>query len=566
MNNANGAAFDAWLDQFFAHYYARRPVNATFIGVHDHDHGLPDCSQDGLRRTVEEMRALRARLARIPSDGLTEAQRHDRLVADGFLDLQIWENGAPHFHRGNPAYYTGEGVFSVLSLFLRDSKPVAERAAAAISRMNLLPEFLAQGRALMTEAPLAWTDAAIREANAAIAYFERGIPIVAEERAIADPAFLAAATVARDAFTEHLAWLETNLRASPSDTYACGREAFDRYLALGHCLPPGRDSLWVREYAEQAMAQAQEALLAAADELDPATPWRDQLARLADFHPTREAYYPAFKKIWEAARDAAIAHDLVTWPDYPIDHVPVPRSDREAQPGLCYLWYRCPPPYAKPETHRYLVTPIEPEMPAAEQARRLRANNDSVIKLNHVVHHGGLGHHVQNWNAFRAESRIGRIAGVDCSCRIAMFCAGTLVEGWACYATDLMDEIGFLTPLESLSEKHGRVRMATRAIADVALHTGELTPEEVAAFYARETAMPETAARAEAVKNSMFPGAAMMYLIGIDAIRDLLAQMQEREGAAFSLRRFHDRFHDRFLSYGAIPVSLIGNALLNDSE
>ena len=87
-----------------------------------------------------------------------------------------------------------------------------------------------------------------------------------------------------------------------------------------------------------------------------------------------------------------------------------------------------------------------------------------------------------------------------------MFCGGTLVEGWACYATDLMDEIGFLTPLESLSQAQSRLRMAARAVADVALHTGALSLDETAAFYEREAGMPASAARNEAVKNSMFPG------------------------------------------------------------
>jgi uncharacterized protein (DUF885 family) len=237
--------------------------------------------------------------------------------------------------------------------------------------------------------------------------------------------------------------------------------------------------------------------------------------------------------------------------------VPVPRSDRDAQQGLYYLWYRCPPPFGKPETHRYLVTPIEPEMPVEEQERRLHANSDYTIKQNHVVHHAGLGHHVQNYNAFRAASRIGQIAGVDCASRIALFCGGTLVEGWACYATDLMHETGFLTPLESLAERNQRVRMCARAVADVAIHTGEMTIEDAAAFYARETAMTEAAAKGEAIKNSMFPGAAMMYLIGLDAIHDLRRDVQAREGSAFSLRRFHDRF----LSYGAIPVALIRDAM-----
>jgi uncharacterized protein (DUF885 family) len=169
-----------------------------------------------------------------------------------------------------------------------------------------------------------------------------------------------------------------------------------------------------------------------------------------------------------------------------------------------------------------------------------------------------LGHHVQNWHAFRAPSRVGQIAGVDCASRIAMFCGGTLVEGWACYATDLMDEVGFLTPLQSLSEAQSRVRMAARAVADVALHTGAMTLEEAASFYEREAGMEPGSARTEAIKNSMFPGAAMMYLVGTNAIHDLRQAMRERQGSAFSLRDFHDAF----LSYGAIPTALIAQQML----
>jgi uncharacterized protein (DUF885 family) len=95
-------------------------------------------------------------------------------------------------------------------------------------------------------------------------------------------------------------------------------------------------------------------------------------------------------------------------------------------------------------------------------------------------------------------------------------------------------------------------------VADVAIHTGEMTIDEAAAFYTRETAMTDAAAKGEAVKNSMFPGAAMMYLIGLDTIHALRREMQAREGSAFSLRQFHDRF----LSYGAIPVALIRDAML----
>ncbi|HET6781174.1 MAG TPA: DUF885 family protein, partial [bacterium] len=243
---------------------------------------------------------------------------------------------------------------------------------------------------------------------------------------------------------------------------------------------------------------------------------------------------------------------LVTWPDYPLRYVPQPSWARDAAPYLYFLFYRAPAAFDDLPVVDYLVTPVEPEMDPEEQTRRLRATNESVIKLNHVIHHGGLGHHIQNWHAYRTASRVGQIAAVDCASRIAMFCGGTMAEGWACYATDLMDEAGFLTPLEHLSHAHNRLRMAARAMADVQLHTGAWTLEKTVIFYRDSAGIPVDAARAETVKNSMFPGVALTYLCGTELIRQLRREMAAR-GRGFDLRRFHDKF----LSYGSVPVALI---------
>ena len=196
-------------------------------------------------------------------------------------------------------------------------------------------------------------------------------------------------------------------------------------------------------------------------------------------------------------------------------------------------------------------------MPAAQQHQVLEANNDSALKLNHVVHHGAIGHHVQNAYAFRAASRIGRVAAVDCASRIALFCGGTMAEGWACYATDLMSEVGFLTPLEKYAERHTRVRMCARAVVDVRLHQGRLTLEQASDYYRQHAGMPPDAARAEAVKNSMFPGAAVMYVMGTDGIHGLRRELRARAGTSFDLRAFHDEL----LSYGSVPVSLIAESM-----
>jgi uncharacterized protein (DUF885 family) len=256
-------------------------------------------------------------------------------------------------------------------------------------------------------------------------------------------------------------------------------------------------------------------------------------------------------------RDAACAHELITWPDSPIRYVPRPPWARAAAPLLYFLNYRSPAIFHAPPVHEYLVPPL-PDEPGSAVEPVLRANNDSAITLNHVVHHGGLGHHIQNWHAGRAASRIGQIAAVDCASRIALFCGGTMAEGWACYATELMNEVGALSPLEQFAELHGQLRMCARAVVDVRLHQGRFTFDQALAYYVENAGMAYAAAHAEVVKNAMFPATALMYQVGRDAIRQLRRECSARAGAGFELRRFHDEF----LSWGSIPVAWIAREML----
>lgn len=138
-----------------------------------------------------------------------------------------------------------------------------------------------------------------------------------------------------------------------------------------------------------------------------------------------------------------------------------------------------------------------------------------------------------------------------------MFSGGTMAEGWSSYATELMGETGFLTPLERYSQHHARLRAAMRAIADIRIHRGEWTIDQAADAYRERVRMPAAAAYDEAVKNSMFPGSAMIYLIGTDLIHDLRREIESLDGDDFSLRAFHDEF----LAYGSIPVSMIGQQM-----
>lgn len=550
--------FQSWLARFFASYYRHRPVNATFIGEHGFDHRLPDFSAAGVEALANDMARLLEEAATIDEATLSPVERIDKRLAEGFLRIQQWELSSPHFQRGNPSLYTGEAIFGVIGLFLTDFAPFDERAEAAVARMHAIGALLDQGEQNVRQAPLAWTERALRECKGAQAFFGGGIDILAEQAPAQQAGLRAAADAALAAFARYEQFLAQELRGQVIAAPACGAEALNLLLRDGHCLEQSADEILTYALAQM---EAAEAYLAAHAADFGAADWHQALAALADLHPTVDSYLARYAELWNDSRRLVREADLLTWPDFPIEYVPQPEWAREAAPYLYFLFYRAPAAFQRPPVHRYLVTPIEASMPEAEQVRRLRATNDSVIKLNHVVHHGGVGHHVQNWYAYHGASRIGQMAAVDCAARIAMFCGGTMAEGWACYATRLMAEQGFLTPLEEFGEMHADLRMAARAVVDVRLHRGEFTLDEAARFYAERTAMSAEAAHGEAVKNSMFPGAALMYLMGRDTILELRSDLQRQLGDRFNLRDFHDRF----LSFGSIPVALTAAAMREEA-
>ena len=554
-----GEAMAAFLDA----YYAARPVNATFTGRHAHDHRLPDWSAAGVERLQSQMRSQRVQLAAPAGEALEGAiaardwDAIDRALADSFLEIQLAELDGRQFQRGNPSLVIGEATFAIIALMIRDFAPVEQRARMVRARLSQLPRFLATALAVVAEAPVpsTWADKALKECDGARALLGAGLdqwrtaPELPEELrdALRREADMALGAV--EAFAAEVAGLARD--AAPAR--ACGRDLLELLVRRGH---------WCTRSVDDLLAEVRDAFAAERQRLDEMSRAIDPAGlvavqeRLAAAHPAPDEYYGAFQRTWDACYALSAERELVTWPEAPIRYVPYPEATRQAAPSLYYLFYRSPAPLEWPAVHDYVVAPIE-GLAGEALERHLRGWNDSVIKLNHVVHHGALGHHVQNWKGARAPLQVGRIAAVDCASRIAMFLGGTMAEGWACYATDLMDECGFLTPEERVSEQQTRVRMLARALVDLEFHCGMRSFEESVSLYVDQVGMPAAAAHGEAVKNSMIPGTALMYWLGTSQIHALRQRERARRGESFALRAFHDTF----LSYGAIPVALVARLM-----
>jgi len=522
------------VDAFLKHHWTYRPVDATFMGSKDYDAALPPAGADTLAEELAGIARLKARL-----DGTGEpaalGERLDRRMM--LAELAIQQTAAETRARlHNPAWYSGEAAFAIISLLLPQSMPV--RHDPLIARLNGISAFLGDAAARLEgrAVPKGWALRAQKEAVAMAGFLRSDIKLHEE---FADD-WAEPARQAADAFEAFATKLDGLADADP----ACGEAYLTQLMSGVHGL-----SLSPRE----AVAQAQAAYDRMGDELvemaraiDPAKTWQDIVAGLADEHPAdAEAVHDSYM-FWDV-KAIADGHGLVTAAqEYDLDYRWMAPCFRKISQPLYFLFYRSPPGLNPGAGSVYWVTP-----PGDDESAFLRGNNTATVKTIHSVHHGGVGHHTQNTRARAAASRIARIAGTDCALGLAFLGSGTLIEGWACYVEDLLMEApGFYTPAEILLLKQYERRNAASVLVDIKLHLGDWSLEQAMEFY-REAGFAPARVEGEVVRNSMLPGSRLMYWLGVEGIKAL---RQRWKGDTLS-------FHDTLLSYGHVPLAWVGEEM-----
>ena len=124
--------------RFFQRLMELRPVEATYYGLHQHDHRLPDGSLAAARELEALLREFELELAGC-SNGLDLdlARYYAGLTRFRLEEMRLWARmpDAPD--------QIGTGIFL---LFARDFAPLALRMEAITSRLEAVPAYLAASR------------------------------------------------------------------------------------------------------------------------------------------------------------------------------------------------------------------------------------------------------------------------------------------------------------------------------------------------------------------------------------------------------------------------------------
>jgi len=164
-----------------------------------------------------------------------------------------------------------------------------------------------------------------------------------------------------------------------------------------------------------------------------------------------------------------------------------------------------------------------------------------------VYHEGVPGHHLQiAQNAYRSEL-------LNRWQRKLFFCSGH-GEGWALYAEQLMDELGYLEPGDRMGMLDAQAFRTIRVIIDIGMHLqlqipkinpwhfrpGERwTPEAGFEFMMNNCSTDEPTLRFELDRYLGWPGQAPSYKLGERIWLEAREDARQRQGASFDLRKFH---------------------------
>ncbi len=542
----SSSAFQALAERLVQEFWDFYPTAGSRIGRHEYDGKLPDLSPVSIRRRVDQLGQGMAFLESAGSGGGN---------TDEWLSLQLLKLFFKREHfsltelkplENNPMRQVG--YLNVGGYLLRDYAPLADRLRSATQVMQRVPAFLDTLTAALGDAIGRPVLQMSIEAYSGMARFYRRdlAQAVAESGDGTDPPeFNDALESAASALDRFVGELESRLsRATPE--FAIGSKLYSAMLETG-------EGLDVPLAQVEALGQADlernlEQLAQVAESISPGRGVAEVVAQVSGSHPSAEELLPETRDMLEDIRQALLDLDLIT----------IPSEDRcqvVETPAYMRYAFAAMDSAGALETRAtesfYYVTPVEPDWTAQQQEEWLSNFNYDTLRMVsvHEVYPGHFVHFLHN--------RYGR--SLPLVNRVATSYAFT--EGWAHYTEQMMveSEYGAGQPALHLTQLLEALVRNCRFLCSIWMHTQGMSVDDATRFFMDKAYMGELPARREAMRGTFDPGY-LSYTLGKLMILKLREDFQREQGSAFTLKGFHDRL----LSYGAPPVSLLRQVMLRE--
>lgn len=563
-----GSAADAQFAKVSQRWIAEacrlNPVFSTQLGEHRYDADLDDIGPVGRAARLKLAKDTLAALAAIPKAQLSKANQVDLAILSNQVRQDIWSEEVLQDWSWDPLLYNGLAGGALYGLTARDFAPLPVRLKSATARMEKLPKLLEQARGNLDPARTPKIHAeTVSSQNKGLHSLVDGL--VADARALPDADRVkleAAARTAKAAIDTQQAWIDKTLVPGAKGEFRLGEKLYDQKLAFALNSPLTRAEIHERALAAMTKTRAEMYEIArgvvGGKPGAPPTPAKpteaEQQAVIEAALELAYAETPPRNKLVEEAEKTLVqatafvrAKDLVTVPTEPVKIGLVP----EFQRGVAVAYCDPAGPLERGQSTFYKISPIPDGWTDAQATSFLREYNTRGIQ-EVTIHEAMPGHYLQLAHGNRYPSIL----------RAVLF-SGPFVEGWACYAQDIMADAGYLDrdPLYLLVHLKLVLRAIANAILDQGVHVTGMSRDDAMKLMTVQAFQQEREAAGKWVRAQLSSAQLPTYFVGWQEHWALRQEAERRAGAGFNAKRYHDQA----LSYGSPPVRFVRQLMFDEA-
>ena len=569
---ATVAASNAQADAAFADLSKRwldgwlqlQPVAATQAGDHRYDDQLDDLSAAGRQKLVDFSKKRLAELDTLDVGTLSRENQVDAAILRNQLRYDLWTAQTLQSWASDPQIYSQLAGGALYTLMAREFAPLPQRLQSATARMEKLPALFEQMRANLDPARVPKIHAeTVAKQNAGVLSLVDSliVPQAGQLGAVERKRLDAAIAGLRLAVAEHQSWLDKTLVPNAKGDFRIGQQLYDEKLAFALNSPLTRAQ--IRERAQASIKLTRTEMYDIARKLladKPNAPKQmpdapSDAQQQAVIEAALELAYsdrPERDKVVELAKQSTAQAtafvremNLVSVPETPVEIILMP----EFQRGVAVAYCDSPGPLDKGLKTFYAVSPIPDDWSQQQVDSFLREyNTRSIHELS--IHEAMPGHYLQIAHSNKHPSTLRAVLG-----------SGSFIEGWGMYAEKIMSDAGYMDgdPLMQLIQRKWALRATANAILDQAIHVDGMSREDAMTLMTVTTFQQEREAAGKWVRAQLTSAQLPTYFVGYSEHLDLRREVQQREGAKFDLKAYHDKL----LSFGSPPVRFARQLLLD---
>ncbi|MTV26501.1 DUF885 domain-containing protein [Nitriliruptoraceae bacterium ZYF776] len=562
------AAADRLVGRYLDVLRDHEPVEWTRLGGAGRDHDLPDLTTAALATRSQDLAVLHAEVVdardAIPADARgrdREAAGDLQLLADELEYRRFVADVRPRLH-DDPLAVLGTvsaGLHELLRRRDLDPPEARRRVAAAEARARQVPRLLEEAGRLLATSPEPHRQVALQRLPGLLQLVRDELPRRAAELGVDPTASGDAGAIAAEgleAFGALLVELGDEVpspwRLGPSDHEVTLRAALgtdmdprDIEARARVWLDTVRDEMaelagrgWARRFpGEPVPADAEERI-------------RRSLAHVADTAVGRHELVPEARRAVEEARRFSLDVGLGDLP--PAARLTVTEVPAHLR-GIAVAFITQAPALDPTGGCVYYLSPV-PESWDDDQARSFLREYTPAQLRSLALHEGYPGHFVQLEHASR-HPRLAR----------QLLSRPVFAEGWAVHVERQAVLAGFGDGDTSsvdgddyrLTQRKLELRIATNALLDVGLHTGDLDDTGALELLTCTAFQEHAEAAGKLTRAKVTSGQLCSYFVGGEEFGDLHAEVVARDGGRFDTRRFHQQL----LSHGTPTVALVRAAI-----